>query len=201
MSDTSNVGSAKNVGLIPLKRLRPFEIATLLIPLQGGELVRVMDATDAQFQGFIKDAGVPVDDQGIVEWSFDDRCGIINHALKYGVALPFVEQNQFANNSQPNKNNSPSELLPRPESAPQAVIATPQERVDLAHVVAIVQAQPNITDNELADKLGFRRPASARFWRLKAFEVLGWLARDAHPLEPMPAPSSHVRQYPDLEGE
>lgn len=116
MSDTSNVGNAKSAG----RRLRPFEIATLLIPLQGGETARVMDATDGQFQSFIKGAGVPVDDQGIAEWSFDDRCGIINHALKYGLQLPFVEQNQFANNSQPNKNNSLPELLPHPKPAPQA---------------------------------------------------------------------------------
>jgi hypothetical protein len=121
MSDTSNVGNAKSAG----SRLRPFEIATLLLPLQGGETVRVMDATDEQFQSFIKGAGVPVDDQGIAEWSFDDRCGIINHALKYGVALPFVEQNQFVNNLQPNKNNSIGELLPRPEHAPQAMIDIP----------------------------------------------------------------------------
>jgi hypothetical protein len=126
-----------------------------------------MDATDEQFQNFIKGAGVPVDDQGIAEWSFDDRCGIINHALKYGVKLPFVEQNQFVNNSNLNKNNSQSELLPRPEPASQAMIDIPG--------APIISGWANI--------------------------IRATMHSDTHPLEPAPAPSSNVRQYPDLEGE
>lgn len=86
MNDMLNAGSAKSAG----RRLRPYEIAILLIPLAGGGSVRVMDGSDEQFQDFIK--CVPVDTQGIAEWSFDDRVGIINHALKYGLKLPFVEE-------------------------------------------------------------------------------------------------------------
>jgi hypothetical protein len=92
--------------------LRPVEIAVLLLP--GGDEqppVKVMDATDQQFQAFIASAGIPVDEAGITEWSFDDRCGIINHAIRYGVSLPFVdplanknnsesEQKEFGNNSE-----------------------------------------------------------------------------------------------------
>jgi len=59
-----------------------------------------MDATDDEFQMFVLDAGLPVEEDGITEWSFDDRCGIINHALKHGIVLPFAD---------PNKNNSEQE--------------------------------------------------------------------------------------------
>ncbi len=45
-------------------------------------------------------------DNGIAEWSFDDRVRFVNFALQRGVSLPFVEQN-----------NSDSELFEGPPSA------------------------------------------------------------------------------------
>jgi hypothetical protein len=107
MNDISNAANAKSAGSIP--RLRPYEIATLLIAPGGGRTVRVMDATDDEFQMFVLDAGLPVEEDGIAEWSFDDRCGIINHALKHGIKLPFIE----------NKNNSDSEQKTIPEKRPK----------------------------------------------------------------------------------
>ena len=94
MIDTRDVGSDVNAGLpsIPaFKRLRPWEIAVKLLPTASGEPVSVEFASDEQFQIFIAGAGIPIDEEGIVEWSFDDRCGVINHALKYGLVLPFVD--------------------------------------------------------------------------------------------------------------
>jgi hypothetical protein len=188
MSDTSNATNAKNAG----RRRRPFEIATLLIPCRGGR-ARVMDASDEEFQSFIKGAGLPVDDQGIAEWSFDDRCGIINHAIKHGVQLPFIEekdtgvyapsgplskasQDAFSEraweqkNSGPNKNNSSAELFTSPESAPQ------QGMIDIDDA-PIISGWANI---------------------VKATLQSG--SPDEHPLTPpMPAPT--VRPFPDLEGE
>jgi hypothetical protein len=47
---------------------------------------------------------LPIDDQGIADWSFDDRCGVINYALRQGVKLRFADDEkqfpeQFGNNS------------------------------------------------------------------------------------------------------
>jgi hypothetical protein len=109
MNDISSAGTAKSDGSI--RRLRPFEIAVLLIPAMNGGMVRVINASDDEFQMFVLTAGLPIDDNGgIAEWSFDDRVGIINHALKHGVALPFVD---------PNKNNSDSEQKTIPEKQPK----------------------------------------------------------------------------------
>jgi hypothetical protein len=42
----------------------------------------------------------------------------------------------------------------------------------LDEVVAILRNNPGITDEQLADKMGLKRPASARFWKVKAQEIL-----------------------------
>ena len=119
MTNTSNVGNAEQNGSL---RLNPRQIAVKLITVAGGSPVSVLDATDEQFEAFIKQIGIPVKagDEG-QRWSFDNRCRAINYALKYRLHLPFVD----TNNSEPNKNNSDSELLPRPEPAPQAMIDIP----------------------------------------------------------------------------
>lgn len=54
----------------------------------------VLDATDEQFEAFIKQVGIPVraGDEG-QRWSFDNRCRAINYALKYMLHLPFVGPN------------------------------------------------------------------------------------------------------------
>jgi len=87
-----------------------------------------MDATDAQFQRFVQVAGIPVNENGIPEWSFDDRCRVINHALKYGVKLPFVDLTQPTNEvfnavfplkelSEPNEKSSESEQKQLPNNS------------------------------------------------------------------------------------
>jgi hypothetical protein len=47
-------------------------------------------------------ARIPVNENGIVEWSLDDRCGVINSALERGYVLPFInvrDEKQTVNNS------------------------------------------------------------------------------------------------------
>jgi hypothetical protein len=53
-------------------------------------------------------------------------------------------------------------------------IATPAEgNTDkLQMTIEVLKANPNMTDEELAEFLSLKRPASARFWRLKAIEIL-----------------------------
>ena len=48
----------------------------------------------------------------------------------------------------------------------------PVEPGKLALAVEALQRNPAITDTEMAKVLGLLRPASARFWRLKAFYVV-----------------------------
>lgn len=72
--------------------MRPWEIAQKSWRSEGGLLVDVEHATDEEFQAFIESAGIPVDDNGIAEWSFDDRIGVINHAMSHGLALPFIDE-------------------------------------------------------------------------------------------------------------
>lgn len=63
------------------KRLRPWHLAVMLI----GEGIDVEHATDDQFQSFVDACAIPVDAQGIAEWSFDDKLGVIYHAMDQGM--------------------------------------------------------------------------------------------------------------------
>jgi hypothetical protein len=79
----------------------------------GASPVRVLDATDEQFEAFIRAIGIAVKagEEG-EKWSFDNRCRAINFALKRGRHLPFVNPN----NSEPEQKTIPD--VPS-ESAPQ----------------------------------------------------------------------------------
>jgi hypothetical protein len=44
--------------------------------------------------------------------------------------------------------------------------------------IEVLKKQPNMTDEALADFLSLKRPASARFWRLKATEILNAQDKD-----------------------
>ena len=96
--------------------LKPWEIAEKLLPFASGA-VDVEHASDAEFQAWIDASGLGdmIDDAGIMAWSFDDRCRIINHALRAGRVLSFAE-----NNSNNSENNSESELFGGGASACEA---------------------------------------------------------------------------------
>jgi len=42
----------------------------------------------------------------------------------------------------------------------------------LQMTIEVLRSNPNMTDEALAEYLSLKRPASARFWRLKAIEIL-----------------------------
>lgn len=109
MSSINERGTGVPIGL--QKRLPPWEIAAKLLPIDGG-VVSLKDATDDQFQAFVVSTGMRIRDNGIAEWSFDDRIRFVNFALHRGVSLPFVEQNN-------SENDSDSELFEGPPSASQ----------------------------------------------------------------------------------
>ncbi|TMB88052.1 MAG: hypothetical protein E6J44_04285 [Chloroflexi bacterium] len=48
----------------------------------------------------------------------------------------------------------------------------------LQMTIEALKANPHITDEELAEYLSLKRPASARFWRLKAIEILNAPGRE-----------------------
>ncbi len=111
MIDMLSVGSVKSDGLAmqEFKRLRPWEVAVKLLPIENEQTVDVEHATDQQFQEFVTSIGLPVDDAGIPEWSFDDRCRAINHALRYGLWISFADEE---NNSDKESKELPKELEP-----------------------------------------------------------------------------------------
>ncbi len=125
MIDMSNVGNAKSDGLQKqdFKRLRPWEVAVKLLPIENGPPVDVEHATDEQFHRFITSLqGLPINEAGIDGWSFDDRCRTINHALKYGLIVPFVEPENKSDEEQKElTNNSDSELFEDDEEAQGAI--------------------------------------------------------------------------------
>lgn len=48
----------------------------------------------------------------------------------------------------------------------------------LQMTIEALKSKPDITDEALAEHLSLKRPASARFWRLKAIEILNALGRE-----------------------
>lgn len=63
-------------------------------------MIDVENATDVEFDGWVKRHQIPVDDDKFGDvWEFEDRCGVINYALQIGIKLEFLEGKQFKNNS------------------------------------------------------------------------------------------------------
>lgn len=114
--------------------LEPWDIAEKLLPIANGQTVSVEFASDAQFQAWIASQGVPVDDAGIPEWSFDDRCGVIMYALSCGIALQFADE----------KN---SETIPENNSDPDFLEYAARAR-------EIMRSNPGMDSAELAQALG-----------------------------------------------
>lgn len=116
MSDTSKPGSGAASGS-QRKGLKPWEVAVKLFRTGDGRVVDIEHASDAEFQAWIVSQGIPVDDDGIPEWAFEDRYGVINHALAQGVDLAFVEEKDIGKTS---GECSESEVFEGGESASQA---------------------------------------------------------------------------------
>jgi hypothetical protein len=140
MQGTSNHTNEASDGLQSTKAepisLEPWDIAEKCLPIENGPPVSVEFATDAQFQAWVISQHIPVDEQGIAEWSFDDRCGVIMYALANGISLQFAS-----------------------EAATQAEDTSFLHRVELAK--PLLQANPSMTSRELADALGLRSAVSA----------------------------------------
>ncbi|GAC1429655.1 MAG: hypothetical protein PVS3B3_12420 [Ktedonobacteraceae bacterium] len=59
------------------------------------------------------------------------------------------------------------------------IVGTEGNPDKLQMTIEALRANPNMTDEALAEFLSLKRPASARFWRLKAIEILSSTGKDA----------------------
>lgn len=107
MNDTLKPTNEAKIGS-KLLELEPWDIAVLSVLEEGN--ITVEFATNDQFQAYVKHNNIPYEDEGIAEWSFEDRCGIINFARLAGIILKPV----------PNKNNFFSELFTQSQPTPEA---------------------------------------------------------------------------------
>jgi hypothetical protein len=82
----------------------------MLLP---GTSSQVMDASDKEFDAFVRASGLQVQDAELIDWTFDDRVRFINYARNRGID-PFNVPN--TNNSEETQkqfnNNSENELTP-----------------------------------------------------------------------------------------
>ena len=72
-------------------QLDPWDIAHLLICKRDEQLISIEDATDGEFNAWVKTHDIAVKENGISGWSFDDRCRLVNYALAHGYTLTFVD--------------------------------------------------------------------------------------------------------------
>lgn len=72
-------------------QLDPWEIAHLLICKRDEQPINIEFATDDEFDTWIRTNSIPIKENGISGWSFDDRCRVINYVLANGHSLEFVD--------------------------------------------------------------------------------------------------------------
>ena len=88
---------------------------------------------------------------------------------------------QFVTVDRPNTEN-----LSTRQTASTSIPTIPTVSVEgnpdkLQMTIEALRANPDMTDEALAEYLSLKRPASARFWRLKAIEILSTSGRDTGP--------------------
>lgn len=102
--------------MVKVTRLRPVQIA--LMPLPGQPGVTVELATDDQFQQFVDSTPMRVLDGGIAEWSFDDRCGVINCMLRCDLFRPVKNNSTWELKRTPSAEENNSEPEQKPAEKP-----------------------------------------------------------------------------------
>lgn len=93
MSSTLKPTNEEENGLHDTKvqpELDPWEIADLLICKRGEQVVSIEFATDDEFDAWVKTNSIPVEENEITGWTFDDRCRLINYVRTQGGSLEFV---------------------------------------------------------------------------------------------------------------
>ena len=93
-NNTSNPTSGEESGSSDTNsqlQLDPWDIAHLLICKRDEQPISIEDATDDEFDAWVKAHAIAVKENGIHGWSFDDRCRLVNYALAHGYTLTFVD--------------------------------------------------------------------------------------------------------------
>ena len=87
---TSGVESG-SAGTNKVAQLDPWDIAHLHICKRDDQPLSLENATDDEFDAWVKTHAIAVKENGISGWSFDDRCRLVNYALAHGYTLTFVD--------------------------------------------------------------------------------------------------------------
>jgi hypothetical protein len=90
-SNLTNGGESGSAGTNSALQLDPWIIAHLLICKRDEQPVNIEDATDDEFDAWVNTHDIPVKENGISGWSFDDRCRLVNYALAHGCTLTFAD--------------------------------------------------------------------------------------------------------------
>jgi hypothetical protein len=102
-NNTSKLTSAEGSGSADTNsrlQLDPWIVAHLLICKRDEKPVSIEDATDDEFDAWVKTHDIPVKENGIQGWSFDDRCRVVNYALAHGYTLTFVDGTRIPESTQ-----------------------------------------------------------------------------------------------------
>jgi hypothetical protein len=81
-------------------QLDPWDIAHLLMCKRDEQPISIEDATDDEFDSWVKTLDIAVKENGITGWSFDDRCRLVNYALAHGYTLTFVDGTRIPERTQ-----------------------------------------------------------------------------------------------------
>ncbi len=111
-TNEGKTGSSDMKPVIRSQSLDPWEIAELLICKRDEQLISIEFATDNEFDAWVKTNSIPIKENGITGWTFDDRCRLVNHVLAQGGTLLFVDGTMLPT---PNENNSESADKPASE--------------------------------------------------------------------------------------
>lgn len=110
-NNTARLTSEDRSGSNAMKPLEldPWDIADLLICKRGEQLISIEFATDTEFDAWVRTNSVPVRENGVNFWTFDDRCRLINHVLAHGGSLEFADGTRIPEMPTNSDNSSNSE--------------------------------------------------------------------------------------------
>jgi hypothetical protein len=129
-NNTSNLTNGEESGSVDTNKaeqLDPWIVAHLLICKRDEQPVSIEEATDDEFDVWVKTHDIPVKENGIQGWSFDDRCRVVNYALAHGYTLTFVDGTRIPESIQTDvEEMRPMALLPE-EPSEDARLPTEKE--------------------------------------------------------------------------
>lgn len=111
-NNTSKPTNGEEPGLSdtkPLLQLDPWDIAHLVICKRDEQPINIECATEAEFDTWVEANAIPIKENGISGWSFDDRCRLVNYVLAHGGVLEFVDGTRIPANMDSRKETEQDE--------------------------------------------------------------------------------------------